>query len=63
MKAYIVSCEFCEQESLIELISPEDIERAACPICQEEGALLLLNSAEEYMPDLEDIASLLDIGL
>ena len=61
MGGYIVSCGICGQEGLIELAAPEEISRAACPICQGEEALLPVSSAAEYMPSPQEIAALLDI--
>ncbi len=58
---YIVKCSCCGNQSIIEKSSPEAICRAACPVCQAERTLLLLNDVDEMLPSPEEIAEALSL--
>ncbi len=58
---YIVSCECCGHQSIIEAAGPEEIGIASCPICRTEKALILVASVEEILPSSEEIAKALSL--
>lgn len=58
---YIVSCNCCGHQTIIEVASPEEIGLAECPICQTEKALILVSSVEEMLPSSDEITEALSL--